>query len=218
MEHRIYLYGESHAREEIMQYELKEWQNYYHNHGFRHFFVEYPYYTSLLLNMWMKDDKDDILLAVYDNWAGSLAHCEATLDFYRSLKATCPETVFHGTDVGHQYTTTGAMALRILEERGMKDTEEYRLSEEAIEQGFYYRGGEKKDRNYREIKMAENFIKTYDRIGRPYIMGVYGSNHMKTDSYVGDATPRFIVRLLQKYGEDVTVENLTAKFAEFKKD
>ena len=51
--------------------------------------------------------------------------------FYRTIKEQCPETVFHGTDVGHQYDSTGARYQDYLEERGLADTEDYRLTLET---------------------------------------------------------------------------------------
>ena len=68
-------------------------------------------------------------------WEGTYASGAETLDFYRTVKEQCPETVFHGTDVGHQYDSTGARYRDYLEEQGLTDTEDYRLTLEAIEQG-----------------------------------------------------------------------------------
>ena len=51
-------------------------------------------------------------------WEGTYASGAETLDFYRTVKEGCPETVFHGTDVGHQYDSTGARYRDYLEERG----------------------------------------------------------------------------------------------------
>ena len=55
--------------------------------------------------------------------------------FYQSIKALCPETVFHGTDVGHQSETTGARYLEYLREQDLEDSEPYRLTLRCIEQG-----------------------------------------------------------------------------------
>ena len=43
---QIYLYGESHGVERILNKELERWQGYYNDDGMRHLFVEYPYYTA----------------------------------------------------------------------------------------------------------------------------------------------------------------------------
>lgn len=56
-------------------------------------FVELPYYTAQYLNLWMQAEDDTILLEVYEDWNGSLSYNELVLDFYRSIKADCPETI-----------------------------------------------------------------------------------------------------------------------------
>lgn len=67
---KIHLYGEAHADEKILQRELEIWNDYYHNEGMRHLFVEYSYGGAEFLNMWMKSDNDDILDALYEEWEG----------------------------------------------------------------------------------------------------------------------------------------------------
>lgn len=100
---KIYLYGESHGREDILTRELSLWQDCYAR-GMRHLFVEMPYYTAEYMNRWMQAEDDSLLLALYADWEGTLQHNETYLRFYRGLKETCPETVFHGTDVGQPVT------------------------------------------------------------------------------------------------------------------
>lgn len=60
---------------------------------------------------------------------------------------------------GPQYDSTGARYQDYLEERGLADTEDYRLTLEAIQQGktFAERGSD----IYRENRMAENFIREF---------------------------------------------------------
>ena len=49
------------------------------------------------------------------------------------------------------------------------------LAQEAIEQGkFFY---EHSDDVYRENKMAENFIREFDRLTGENVMGIYGGAH-----------------------------------------
>ena len=103
---QIYLYGEQHAVEKILNREVEIWNDHYHNHNMRHLFVELPYYTAEYLNLWMKSDSDEILNALYDDWEGSAAHNPYIKPFYQAIKEKCPETVFHGTNVGHQYFST----------------------------------------------------------------------------------------------------------------
>lgn len=88
----IYLYGEYHANEHLLQKELALWKDCYAR-GVRYLFVELPYYTAQYLNLWMQAEDDTILLEVYEDWNGSLSYNELVLDFYRSIKADCPETI-----------------------------------------------------------------------------------------------------------------------------
>ena len=148
---RLYLYGEFHANDELLQRELALWKDYYED-GMRDLFVELPYYTAQYLNRWMQADNDRILMEVYTDWKGSASYHQNVLDFYCGIKAACPETVFHGTDVGHQYNSTGYRYLKLLRSEGKRDTEEYRLASENIDQGLeFYRT---QDGEFRENAMA----------------------------------------------------------------
>lgn len=89
----------------------------------RHLFVELPYYTAEFLNIWIKEDSDEILEELFEDWKGTASYATCVKDFYRRIKAECPETVFHGTDVGHQYDTTGKRYLKYLKENNMQGTE-----------------------------------------------------------------------------------------------
>ena len=99
---QIYLYGEEHASEVMLEEEFELWNTYYHDNGMRDLFVELPYYSAEFLNLWMKSENDDILEQLYQDWEGTAVHSQVVLDFYKRIKSECPETVFHGTDVGHQ--------------------------------------------------------------------------------------------------------------------
>ena len=57
----IYLYGEYHANEHLLQKELALWKDCYAR-GVRYLFVELPYYTAQYLNLWMQAEDDTILL------------------------------------------------------------------------------------------------------------------------------------------------------------
>ena len=75
--------------------------------GMRHLFLESPYYSCEFLNIWMQEEGDEILDAVYDDLEGTASYVPATKEFYKKIKEQCPETIFHGTDVGHQFWSTG---------------------------------------------------------------------------------------------------------------
>ena len=116
------------------------------------------------------EDEDMLERPILEQQAGTQGGTQLMVDFYRALREDCPETVFHGTDVGHQYDTTGALYLEYLEQNGRKDSEEYRRAQECMEQGetFYQieAGDEAEAYAYREDRMAENFAREYERLGR----------------------------------------------------
>ena len=206
-ETRIYLYGETHSQPAILAQELERWGDHYRNDGMRHLFVELPYFTAEFLNVWMQSDSDDILNAVYDDTEGALSHTPAVRDFYRAIKRDYPETVFHGTDIGHQYFSTGQRYLAYLESSGLKGSTEYALAEEAIEQGIrYYEGS---DDEYRENAMTENFIRAYDALKGERIMGIYGAQHVGLNAMDPTGTvPSMASRLEQHYGDVIYREEL----------
>ncbi len=204
----IYLYGEQHGVEKILEKEFELWSEYYRNENMRHLFVELPYYTAEFLNIWMQSDSDDIFDALYSDWAGTAGQNIYSKAFYQKIKSECPETIFHGTDVGHQYNTTGERFLRYLEDNHLKDSQQYLLVEEAIEQGKYFY--EHDDNVYRENKMAENFIREFDGLGGENVMGIYGGAHTGLDAmdYYTDSVPCMGNRLKQRYGDAVVSGDL----------
>lgn len=206
---KIYLYGEEHGQEKILEEEADLWYEHYHNEGLRHLFIEMPYYTAEFLNLWMVSETDEILDAVYADWEGSAAHNPYIKAFYQRIKRECPETVFHGTDVGHQYYTTGDRYLAYLQENRMDASVQYRNTLEAIEQGKYYR--ENADHAYRENKMAENFIREFESISGESVMGIYGSAHIGTQAmdYRTQSVPSMANQLYTLYGDRLQTEDLT---------
>lgn len=207
---RIYLYGESHINPDVTALELTLWQSYYHDQGMRHLFVEHSYFTAQLLNIWMQEDDDSILMDIYNDWFGTQAYTENTLDFLRTIKETCPETIFHGTDVGHQFNSTGKRYLEYLEAHDLMDTQEYQLTLEAIDQGKRYYGEGSADHVYRENTMAENFIREYEALDGASIMGIYGTAHIYLDrlNHTGECDSMG-KQLASRFGEQITSEDLS---------
>ncbi len=205
----IYLYGEQHGVQKILDREFELWQEHYNTRGMRHLFVELPYYTGEFLNRWMQEDDDATLDAVYDDWDGTDAHTPDVKAFYQKIKRECPETVFHGTDVGHQRQTTGKRFLQTLEEAGQRDSEQYRLTAEAIRQGETYYG--KDDNVYRENTMTENFIREFDRLDGESVMGIYGGAHTGIDAmeYTTGSVPCMANQLASRYGAALYSEDLS---------
>ncbi|MBU5673643.1 hypothetical protein [Paenibacillus brevis] len=205
----IYLYGEIHAEAKIMDKEFELWSDYYQNKGMRHLFVEHPYYTAEYLNLWMQADNDDILEAIYKDWEGTAAHTPHTKTFFKKIKNECPETIFHGTDVGHQYNSIGNRFLSYLEANDLTDSEQYTLTTEAIQQGRYYYNTN--NDVYRENKMTENFIRALERLGSEDVMGIYGVAHTGLDEmdYHTQSVPCMANQLQEHYGDNLYSEDLS---------
>lgn len=183
---QIYLYGEQHGVEKILDKEFELWSQYYQNEGMRHLFVELPYYTACFLNVWMKENDDTILDAVYNDWEGTASQTPDVKAFYQKIKRECPETIFHGTDVGHQYHSTGERFLRYLKDKGLENSAQYRTAQEAIEQGKLYYDNDGNDDDaasnvYRENTMVKNFIREFDGLQGESIMGIYGAAHTEPE-------------------------------------
>ena len=123
----IYLYGEQHGNKKITDKELELWRAYY-DKGLRHLFLELPSYTAEYLTLWLKEEDNTILEEVFSDWIGTAFHNPYTFDFFMRIKEDCPETVFHGTDIGHQYGTTGERFLRYLESRQQQNDPAYPVS------------------------------------------------------------------------------------------
>ena len=78
----------------------------------------------------MKEDSDEIFDAWFEEIQGTQSGNKNCSDFYHQIKKECPETVFHGTDVGHQYDTTGPRYLEYLAQQGLADSDSYRLAKQ----------------------------------------------------------------------------------------
>lgn len=202
----IRLYGEAHGYEEYYDIELEIWQTCY-GEGQRHLFVELPYYSAEFLNLWMQEDSDEILDEFFEDIQGTLSGNAYYRAFLHGIKETCPDTVFCGTDVGHQYASTGERYLRYLEDLGLQDSENYALAEECIRQGREFYAAERTGTGssaVREAYMISNFIDAYTRCGGGRIMGIYGSDH--TDLSVPDLMAG---GLKSRYGDTISSVKLS---------
>lgn len=115
----IYLYGEEHSKQSILDKELSIWGEYYEK-GMRDLFVEFPYTDAQFLNLWMQADDDELLDLQFKDWEGTAGGTEVEKNFLKQIKEQYPETVFHGTDVGHTWERTGPRYLAYLEANGQK--------------------------------------------------------------------------------------------------
>ena len=197
----IQLYGETHGVDVYYQMELKTWQDCYAE-GQRNLFVELPYYSAEFLNLWMHEDNDALLDQLFADMQGTASGVPAYAEFFRNIKATCPDTIFYGTDVGHQNETTGARYLQYLTENGLQNSENYLLAEECVRQGNEFYASKHSDLQtgvspVRESYMVSNFINAYSRCGGGKIMGIYGSYHTELSN------PELMAGRLQNHYGDV---------------
>jgi len=208
---QIFLYGEAHGNERIMDRQLEIWREHYHNQGMRHLFIEFTFPTAEFLNMWMQSDNDDILYELFDDWAGTSVDIPHTLVFFRTIKSEFPETIFHGVNVAHWEFPAGMRLLQYLEDNNMQSTERYFLTLKSLEQGEQnLQGGF--DRRHRVNAMTENFIREFDRLGGRSVMGIFGAAHARFGFAQGlPGVPTMAQRLRKRYGRrSVHTEDLTS--------
>lgn len=130
-------------------------------------------------------------------------------DFFRKIKSGCPDTIFHGTDIGHGPDTTGERFLSYLKANDLTGSEMYTLTTEAIQQGQrYYRSY---DNVYRENKMTENFIREFEKLGIESIMGIYGAAHTGVNEMelITQSVPCMANQLHKYYGGNLHTEDIS---------
>jgi hypothetical protein len=201
----IVLIGETHAVDWILDRQIEIWRHYYENEGLRNLFIEVGYFAGLLKNQWMKSDNDDILDFMFYDLRGTLADNPVVKEYFKRIKREFPETIFHGVDVGHQYWSTGERFLSYLIENDLQGTEQYILTQEAIEQGKHFY--ETNSLEYRVNMMAQNFIREFDNIGNIKIMGIFGSSHTNFNRNISGNIPTMARLLRNHYGDIIYFEN-----------
>lgn len=216
---QIYLYGEYHGFQSFYEKEFALWSRFYHERGMRHLFIELPYYDTQYLNLWMQEDGDRFLEAIYGIPGPQQTEARYIVDLFRKIKKECPETVLHGTDVGHDYDTIGVRYLEYLESIGEKDSEQYRLAQENREQGIRFYWPEegtleehlrRDDWAYREQRMVDNFVREMDALGETDVMGIYGLAHVELGlmNYMTEEIPNMSTQLQERYGERLHAEDV----------
>jgi hypothetical protein len=206
-EARIVLVGEEHGKKSQYDEELRVWKSHYSS-GSRDLFVELPYYTAQYLNLWMSANDDAILDQLWRDWDGTAAQNADYFELLRSIKRECPQTVFHGTDVGHQYQTTGERYLAYASKRYGADSEEVALARECVNQGIHYYEQTDCDDDYREGQMVANFERAYDALGtKSVVVGFYGAAHSdpRGKSFNGHVDS-MANQLRQHYGDVVSYQ------------
>lgn len=205
---KIHLYGEKHNIQKILDKELEIWGEYYTKDNMRHLFIESPYYTAEFLNLWMKSDNDDIFEEIYNDWKGTQSYSESVKEFYKKIKSLYPETIFHGTDVGHQYDTIGQRYLNYLKDNNLENSEKYLMTEEIIEQGKHFYNYF--DDEYRENKMVDNFIREFDKLKDENVMGIYGAAHTVFGKKAYKSSVyNMATQLKELYGDNISSNDLS---------
>ena len=201
----IFLYGEVPGIEAFYEKEYELWEAHYSGEGMRDLFLELPYYDAQWLNLWMRSGDDAFLQQWYEDMEGERAHVDPILDFFRSIRENCPDTVFHGTDIGLRYDTSGTRYLNYLEEMGKAGSEEYSLAQACIDQGKTYEA--QKDDVWREEMMTRNFIQAYDASGSETVAGIYGDAHCDPRRKAGKNDKGCMAKQLQDvYGDVISYE------------
>lgn len=202
----INLYGETHGYKKFYDIELTEWNKFY-DEGCRNLFLEVPYYSAEFLNIWMQEDSDKLLDQWFEEIQGTLSGNKYYKEFLHEIKKSCPDTIFYGTDVGHQYDTTGTRYLKYLKDNGLETSEKYTLAKECIRQGQEYYDEDTENNAASELRekyMVSNFINSYTRCGGGKIMGIYGSYH--TDLKNADVMAGI---LKKQYGDILSSVNIS---------
>ncbi len=202
-----YLYGETHGVPAILEKEFELWNNYYQNNEMRHLFIEFPFYGAEYLNLWMQSEDNSILDEIFNDVKGTAADTPETKEFFIKIKENCPETIFHGIDVGHQYQTTGERYLNYLTQNNLEDSKAFILTQEAISQGEEFYSND--DYEYRENMLVENFKREFDSLENQDIMGIFGSAHTDLNTYISNDTLNMTSQLIEYYGENIKAESLT---------
>jgi len=212
-EGKIILYGELHAIEEIYDKEFELWYGHYHDDGMRHLFYEVGYSTAEMLNIWMHEENDEILDLLHRFWSITALDNLHIKEFFKKIKAECPETVFHGTDVEHQSSSIGAEYLSYLRRNGLGDSEHAMLARRANDQAVRFYQNE--DDDFRENMLSENFILAFDKLVDQDVVGMYGLTHTRLDIsnphgvYKPLSVPNMVNQLVERYGDAVVSIDLT---------
>lgn len=203
-----YLLGEIHGSEAVCLKEFEIWKDFY-NRGLRHLFLEIPYFEAQFLNLWIKSKDDSVLDELWIDNKGTAGNSVFDREFFIKIKLSCPKTIFHGTDIGHAYNTTGKRYLESI----LPDSEEYRLALENIEQGRKYYEAWKKtaDEDYiegdREKDMVKNFIREFDSVEGD-ILGIYGEAHVFSEENGNfGINCNMCERIKKHYGDNIHIES-----------
>lgn len=174
----IYLYGVTYEDKITFDREFEVWKDHYENDNMRHLFNGFPYYSMEYLNEWMHSNDDEILDVLFKHLKDD--DYNNMTEFYKKIKSECPDTVFHG--IGVNYSERGEKYLKHLEDTYMAGLENYKLTQEANEQGKTFYNDGTYDWAYRENTMAENFTREFDKLNGESVMGIFGVDLANIDA------------------------------------
>lgn len=181
---QIFIYGETHGDQGILEEEFDIRHNYYKSYGFRHLLIEFSVVTAEKLNAYLRSDTDEIWNTMFMNFIESKASC-ATIHFYyfiKKIKENCPETIFHGIDVaeGHGNDINNIVNyLNSLIKKGELNKDLFEKAKNNFIDAIFYNEnrGTKDGESYREEKMAENVLNEFNSLKNYNVMGIFGSAH-----------------------------------------
>lgn len=204
---RIFLFGEMHGSARTMERQLEIWGDFYHNYGMRHLFIETSYFGAQFLNMWMQADDDTIIYQLFNDRRGTPSHVPYTLAFWRTIKTDFPETIFHGTDVGHQSSTTGRRFLRHLAENGLTESESYLRTRENMAQFSRFRAANNHD--VRAFYKPLNFIREFDALLGQDVMAIHGMAHTSIGDFMEmEGVDSMASVLRERYGDQLIIVDM----------
>lgn len=215
---QIFIYGEYHGDQGILEEELNIWGNYYTNYGFRHLFIEYGLNRVSQLNAYIKSPTDEILKKMYygrsSNGDPSGAVSIHVYNFYKTIKYKYPETIIHGVDVANGFNSNPEDQAKYLINVGYAEEWQYDLLVESLTQEKIYRYYSDKDDpyhdEYRELMMARNFVKELSLINGENVMGIFGGAHIGKEgsNFYLEHVPSMGNQLYRIYGENLYSEDL----------
>ena len=221
---KILLYGEFHGNQLHYERELALWSECY-GEGMLDLILETPCYTAEYLNRWLRAESDEILDRLFLDYQGTLWDTPSHRAFFQAIKETCPETVFHGVDVGMN-TDRGWRYIHLLEAEGLRDDPSYTRARECLAQGRTYSSKTVSyaGAQYRDDCLAENFAAVFDNLNGRDVMGIFGCFHINGDDSARPS-PEYATmldQLLRRYPEAIEIktfppvmETLTAAGREY---
>lgn len=207
---QVFMYGETHGNKETLEKELELWKGHYNN-GLRHLFLEDSYFGAYMLNLWMQEEDDAKFDTYFSTLKGTANGSPFNENFFKEIKASCPETVFHGFDIGHQYNSLGVTVQAYMDGANLKESKEYQLVSESIEQGqYFYTNSENPEWVYREEKMVSNFVREMETLNGEDVMVILGSQHANIEGMdVTGTIPCFANQLVNQHSLEVTTQYMS---------